>query len=164
MTARRLLALLLTLTLALTMPACDDHGHEKDHDHKDEKKGGHAHEPSHGGKLIEVGDHEANIEVKLDDASGTLDVWTSGPHAVKAARIDAMMLNATLTIGDDSFEMSLGPVANEITDEKAGDTSHFQGQDDRLKGVKKFTIEVKNLKILGKTHESVKGEIDQSGS
>lgn len=76
----RLLAL---MTAFLFFVACgkDDH----DHDHENGREDDHHHEARHGGDMVELGDHEGFMEVKIDHDAGTLTIWLSGEDGALAA-------------------------------------------------------------------------------
>lgn len=128
-----------------------------DHDH------GHAHEHKapHGGTLVALGDHFAHLEIVFDAATGKLTAYVLDGEAEKAVRIKQAVLElaVTLPIKDgatgEQVTIKLQPVANELTGEKSGDTSQFEGQDDKLKGLKEFDARVVALEVKGQALKDV---------
>jgi len=89
----------------------------------------HAHQPRFGGVLVELGNHEANLEIVHDPAEGRLAVYVLDAHAERTVRIAAPSLVATV----DGRKIDLFAVGSALTGETPGDTSLFEGQDDVLR-------------------------------
>ena len=163
---------LIAAPLSIGLVGCDDAGHDHDHDHGGEhahddghdhggesaQDEGDVHKPSHGGVLIEIGDHFANIEVKLDAETGTITAWTTGPHADQPKRLKQESIEATVTVGDQSADVAFAALPNSITGEKVGDTSQFEAQADLLKGADAFEITFKSITVSGQTFDNVTGQ------
>ncbi|MBM3856059.1 MAG: hypothetical protein FJ399_23365 [Verrucomicrobia bacterium] len=131
--------------LALSyLPGCgkSDHGHTA-------AGGGHAHTAPHGGVLVELGDHAANLEVLRNAATGKLTVWVLDGHAENFLRLKATSLALVATIGAEKRPLTLQAVANSATGETVGDTSQFETQADWLKGTAPIEFAVPALEIRG---------------
>lgn len=133
-----------SLALALLFAGCGD-----DHDHDDTKHAaaehgedegaeehaahGHANDTRHGGRMAEIGDHAAWVEIVHDRAAGTLTAYVYDAHVQNAARLAQKTLRVEVTAPDLQETFSLTPVADELTGEKPGDASKFTVTDERLK-------------------------------
>lgn len=137
----KLLAPFVLVVAALFVSACS-----KSHDHS--SHGGHVHKAPHGGVLIEAGDHQYNVELLRDTATGTLTAWILDGHAENFVRIAAASIEITTISGGQRRPLSLKPVANTATGETVGNTSQFQAQADWLKsgGEMAGTIEAVEIK------------------
>jgi hypothetical protein len=111
--------------------------------------GGHAHSAPHGGVLVELGDHAANLEVLREAATGKLTVWILDGHAENFLRLKAASLALVATVGADKRPLTLQAVANSATGETVGDTSQFEAQADWLKGTTPLEFAVPALEIRG---------------
>lgn len=157
----RALALALPLSLPVMLVACDGHdnAHEQDGDHEHEHEGeeGHVHEPLiEGGALVELGDHEANLEVHLDAEKGELVIYLVDAHASDYVRSKQESLDVTVEPDEgEAYTLKLGQVASELSGEKVGDSSKYRVQDDRLKGVGHFHGRVASVSMLGATYTAI---------
>jgi hypothetical protein len=148
-TCLAVLALLLTGSLG----ACGDaespvgHDHDSDHDHG----AAHAHVAPHGGDLVVCREEFAHVEVVLDAASGTLSMYLLGAHGEKPVRSTAKQLAARVQVGEDTFELTLDAVANDLSGESVGDTSLFQGTDPRLVGAEHVEGTLLSAELRGET-------------
>ena len=114
-----------------------------EHDH------GHEHKAPHGGTLVALGGHLAHLEVVLD-AAGKMTVYVLDGEAEKPVRLKHEQLEIKVTPGKgEPFNVMLKAVANTLTGEKAGDTSQFEAQDDRLKDLKEFDGIAQKLDVKG---------------
>lgn len=86
----------------------------------EEEAHGHHHEAPHGGHLIELGDHEYNLEVVFPDADGNLSLYVLGAHAEEAVAVALSDVEFEIDTEDDEIEVELTAVGE--TDGKA---SHF---------------------------------------
>jgi hypothetical protein len=149
------LALLLPCLAVLGLAACDRGngsagGGQASNGHDDD---GHtAHSAKYGGKLIEVGDHCANVEFVLNEEAGELTLHGHDAHAEHPKRLKQETIVATVTAGGETFDVTLNAQANELTGETVGDTSEFVGTHEKLKGVHEFKIVIKDLEIGGEKH------------
>jgi hypothetical protein len=140
-----LLAGLLSLSGRAATPKdkpADDH-----HDHKHES-GGHVHKPLMGGELVEVGEHQFNLEFKYDQARGVLQVWVLDAHAENFVRIPALSFAVQEEDGEKRV-ITVRAIGNDLTGEKPGDSSAFEGEAKWLGSVKHFDGLIRSLKIRG---------------
>lgn len=166
--------LVATFVTAALLTACGgdhkDHAH-KDHDHKDHNHkdhdhddSGHVHEAPRGGTLVELGDHEANVELVLDEDRKVFALYVLDAHAENAAKIAQPEVELTILASkaaakdkaENDFTLKLAAVANENTGEKVGDTSQFEISSDALKGLSAFDGIIKSITIKGATYTDVK--------
>jgi hypothetical protein len=141
-----ILSVLTAAALAVTLTGCgDSHDHSKD-------SGGHHHSAPHGGMLLEIGQHEYNLEFVVDTAAGKLDLYVLDGHAENFIRIAMPAIEVIATAGDKTEKLVLQPVANNATGEKAGDTSQFQAQADWLKTTPVFDGVINEINIKGSKH------------
>lgn len=122
----------------------DAHDHDHEHDH------GHHHEPPHGGTLVELGDHFANLEFVLDKASGKLTCYVLDGHAENGMPMEASEIALKVKLADGSeHELKLKGVASSLTGETVDKTSQYEGVLEALKGAEKLRITVPALKLKG---------------
>ena len=102
--------------------------------------GGHGDHPdtgAHGGPLVEVGDHEAHLEILHDGAAGTLTVYALDGEARNAVeldeapglnlKVDGAPLQLTMTATNGGFTVSHDALKSEPEGRvvvKIGGTSH----------------------------------------
>ncbi len=116
---------------------------------------GHHHRAPHGGQLVELGDHQFNLEFKYDMARGMLQVWVLDGHAENFIRV-GMTLFDVQEVGGLQRTISLRAVANEMTGEKPGDTSAFEGEARWLGEVGHFDGVVKAIRIRDTDFRDIK--------
>jgi hypothetical protein len=141
-----ILSVLTAAALAVTLTGCGD-----SHDHSSHG-GGHHHSAPHGGMLMEIGQHEYNLEFVVDSAAGKLDLYVLDGHAENFVRIAMPAIEVIATAGGKTEKLVLQPVANNATGEKAGDTSQFQAQADWLKTTPVFDGVINEINIKGSKH------------
>jgi hypothetical protein len=124
---------------------------------KDDNEGGHAHSAPHGGSLIEFGDEFAHLELVLDAGSGRLTAYALDGEAERPVRLAQPAIGLVLTVPDvlSPIDVTLTPVENALTGEKAGDTSQFAADVPTLKGRKMFRGSVTTLTIRGQSFARV---------
>jgi hypothetical protein len=146
----------LFLVFALTACGGNDAKDHKDHDHKDhEHDKGHVHTAPHGGTLVELGDHFANVELKLDAELKTFSLYVLDAHAENAVKIFQPVVEIMMPSG---VVIPLGAKANENTGEKVGDTSQFEIvlKDSELKVLTAFDGVIKSITVKNQTFKDVK--------
>ncbi len=148
----KLTALCLPLFLALTMAVTgcakknsghDHAGHSHDHDHA------HVHTAPHGGTLIEIGDHQFNLEFVLDAGAGKLTVYVLDAHAENFIRLEVPTLEINVTSPAPARTLILNATANTATGETVGNTSQFEASADWLKGVQTLSGALARLEVRG---------------
>lgn len=143
------------LLAAAALFACG--GHDHDHDgHTEGEEHAHVHEPMFGGALVELGDHEANLELVLDAEAGELAVYLLDGHATNTVRSAQETLELTVEPeGGDPYTLTLAQVASALTGETVGDSAKYQVRDDRLKGLADLHGDVKSITMRGATYTDV---------
>ena len=124
-------------------------------DHAASGGGGHQHESPHGGTAVELGQHEAHLDVVLDARSGRLLAYVMDAHAENFLRIPAESFEIAARLPAGETKLLLKAVASAATGEKVGDTSQFEAQADALKGVAGFDAQLKQLTVRGKTYSKI---------
>lgn len=128
----------------------DAHGHAgHDHGH------GHVHTAPNGGELVELGDHQFNVELLYDKQRGVLRAWMLDAHAENFVRV-AMDSFDVQEEGGQHRTITLRATANNLTGETAGDTSYFEGEAPWLREVKHFDGVIKALRVRGTDFRNVK--------
>lgn len=125
-----MIRILLFLGLALGFTACSKHDHDHDHGHDHQN---HAHTAPHGGTLVEIGEHQFNVELIFDATSGKLTAWLLDAHAEHFVRSAAPGMDLSISTGGELRSLTLLPVANSATGETVGSTSQFEANADWLK-------------------------------
>jgi hypothetical protein len=134
----------------------EDHGHDHDHGKM------HVHTAPHGGTLIELGEHEANLELVRDASAGRLTGYVLDAHAENFLRIASPGFQLTADVGGKTETLQFKPVANAATGEKVGDTSQFDAQADWLKTVGEFQGTIPELTIRTRTYKDVRFKVGPS--
>jgi hypothetical protein len=147
----------LALLLPAVLFACNKHDEAPEHAEEHSEEGGHTHEPLiEGGSLIELGDHEANLEVHLKPETGLLEIYLLDGHASKTVRSSQVSLMVTVQPEKgDPYTLTLPHVASTLSGETVGDSSKYQIQDDRLKGVTDLDAKVALVSMQGSTYKDV---------
>jgi len=141
----RLLPWFITLLSTVLITACSKQADHAGHDHGT----AHAHAAPHGGVLVEVGDHQYNLEFVHDAAAGKLTAYVLGGHAEDFVRISQPALELTLTQPGPARTLTLLGTGNPATGEKPGDTSQFEASADWLKSTAPLTGRVTRIDIRG---------------
>ena len=132
---RLLLALVSVAFFAAACSKSDSHDHDKKSAHA-----GHARKAPHGGTLVEIGDHQFNLEFVLDAATGKISAYILDAHAENFVR---------------SALPSFQAVAYAATGETVGDTSQFDATADWLKTTPTFTGEIDSINIRGAVFKDI---------
>jgi len=135
----------IVLPLAITLGSsamAQQQNHDHDHHH---------HLAPHGGTLVVLGDEAAHLELVLDPAKGHLTGYVLDGEAQKAIRIKQpeIKLHAYERDLKSTVSISLKPVDNPLTGEKAGDTSQFEATAKELTGKKQFIVTLEKLTVRG---------------
>lgn len=109
----------------------------------------HAHHAPHGGTLVEVGEHQFNLEFVVDPVGGRLTAYVLDAHAENFIRVGSPSLEIHVVSPAPARVLILNAVANAATGETVGDTSQFEGSADWLKGVKSLSGTVARLEVRG---------------
>lgn len=146
----RILLLALLPLLALGCSRSHDHAHDAAKSAGGEAHGhGHAHTAPHGGLLVEVGDHQFNVELVIDREIGRVAAYILDGHAENFVRITQPAIE--LRLREPSRGLMLQAVANPATGETVGSTSQFEATAPWLKDSGALTGEIIRLEIRGAT-------------
>ncbi|MFP6854592.1 MAG: hypothetical protein VB980_02320 [Opitutales bacterium] len=144
-------AIVIILSLASTalISSCGD-------DHHLGKGLPHSHVAPHGGTLIECGDHQYNLEVVHDSASGDLEIYVLDGHASKPIRIKQESIEVTIAADGAEAKKVFGlpAIADSQQEKTVGDTDFFRAKE-ALPGTKKFKGTIKNVTIQGTLFEDM---------
>lgn len=99
----------------------------------------HQHAAPHGGMLIEIGDHQFNVEIVHDAATGTLTLYTLDAHAENFVRTAMPAIELAVAVGGQTRSLTLLPVANAATGETVGATSQYEASTEWLKNASDLT-------------------------
>lgn len=124
---------------------------------------GHVHRAPNGGELLELGDHQFNLEFKYDADRGVLQAWVLDAHAENFVRVsmDAFEVQED---GGQRRTVTLRATANAMTGETVGDTSYFEGAAPWLREFKHFDGVVKAVRVRGVDFRDVRFHIHPTGS
>jgi len=149
---------ILALSVATLLAGCggkDDHaghdhaGHDHGHGHK------HEHRPPHGGTAVVLGREAFHVELVRTAETGLLTCYVLDGHMESFIRIPAPSLALETTVSNRTSTLTLLPVANAATGEKAGDTSQFEAKADWLKTTPNFTGRIPTITVRGATFTNV---------
>lgn len=148
---KHLIALLLPFLLLASCGESDNHN----------AGGLHIHTAPHGGSLVEVGGHIANVEFLLDSPNGKLTAYILDAHADQAVRVKQKTLDIHIEGQGVTPELnlSLAGVASSLTGEILGDTSQFEVADLGLKGRTLLKGYIKQLEFRGQNFTSIEFNI-----
>lgn len=130
--------IMLTVTMLFASPflLADDHDHGNDHI-----------KPSHGGEILEVGDHVAHIEFVHDEKHGKVVLHVLDKEGKSLGIGDAPRLNLTYEDGKKEKKMQIVAKAINLKDGK----SHEFEAEDKLFNSEDFEGKI-SIKIKGKTY------------
>jgi hypothetical protein len=126
-------------------------GCERRPDHAEDAGATHTHQHAapHGGMLIEVGDHQFNVELVHDATTGTLTLYALDAHAENFVRTGMPAIDLSVAAAGQTRSLTLLPVANAATGETVGATSQYQAQAEWLKGTAGLTGTIARLDFNG---------------
>ncbi len=136
------LASLVAASLFSTAGCSRKGGAESGHGH-------HHHTGLMGGTLVELGDHQFNLEWVRDAASGTLSAYVLDAHAENFVRVPLPAIALAVTVDGQVKPLTLTATASAVTGETVGNTSQFSAQADWLKTTEKFTGVIPEIEIRG---------------
>lgn len=122
--------------------------------------GGHAHHAPNGGTLVELGQHQFNLELVHDRPAATLTAYVLDGHAAQAVRIQAPEIRLLVDRQGRSEPLVLRAVANQLSGETVGNTSEFQAQADWLKEATRVSGRIAELTVRGATFRDVPFVLD----
>lgn len=122
----------------------------------------HQHSAPHDGVLVELGDHESQLEFVLDPETGLLTVYVLDAHAESAVRLSEPQLSLQIErIGAGppvrpGREALLDAVGNALTGETPGDSSVFSGVVAELAGATRFEAVLPIISVKGREYRNVR--------
>lgn len=119
------------------------------------KASAHEHHPPHHGTLVVLGEEFAHVELLLDPSTGTLMAFVLDGEAENPVRISQSSVQIKIKDKSKSYVLKLKPMANKLTGEKVGNTSEYQGQSKKLKGVNRFQGTIVYIKAKGEVLKNV---------
>jgi hypothetical protein len=125
--------------------------------------GGHAHRPLMGGELVELGEHQFNLELKFDAARGMLQAWVLDGHAENFVRVSMASFDIQ-EAGGQGRTVTLHATANGMTGETAGDTSAFEGEAAWLREFKHFDGVIKAVRVRGVDFRDIRFHLHPTGT
>jgi hypothetical protein len=124
---------------------------------------GHVHRAPNGGELVELGDHQFNLEFKYDAGRGVLQVWVLDAHAENFIRI-GMDAFEVVEDGGQRRVVTLQATANAMTGETVGATSYFEGAAPWLGAIKHFDGVVRAVRVRGVDFRDVRFHFHPTGT
>jgi hypothetical protein len=116
----------------------------------------HQHDPLFGGKLVELGDHEYNIEFVHDPENQRMEAYILDGHASNFIRIPAQSFEVIAKIpGEPGQTLVFEAVTRTETGETVGNTALFQAEADWLGRVNSFDGILKEITIRGKQYQGI---------
>lgn len=145
------------LTLSLVFSGCGGESGVPETSDTPPDSGGHAHAAPHGGTLVELGDHEANIEFVFDSAAGKLTVFVLDAHAENPIRLSMESLGIQFAYeeSDGVIQGELTAVESALTGETVGDTSEFSAAINALQGREHVDVRIPEITIRGARYTDV---------
>ncbi len=142
----------------------DAHAAESD-THEGHNHEQHAHElPArgpNGGVLLPLGDHLATLELVLDPAAGRLSAYVLDCGASEAIRCKQPSIRVRIEAAAGAATvLELAAVANALTGETVGDTSHFAVEHAVLRGAAQVKGQVEQIDIRGQQVVNVRFSCD----
>ncbi|MCW5869395.1 MAG: hypothetical protein KIS61_19210 [Candidatus Eremiobacteraeota bacterium] len=107
------------------------------------------HRAPHGGRLVEVGEEFAHLEVVWEADRASLTVYVLDGECESSVRLRQTELQL---VGKD-WNGKVKAVASPLSDEKGGDTSQFEGTLPALRGRSGWSGEIRTLTVRGRTFE-----------
>lgn len=116
---------------------------------------GHAHVAPHGGTLVEVGEHQFNLEFLFDESRGVLQAWFLDGHAENFVRVALPGFEVSAKSSGKDYTLTFAPVANAVTGETTNDTSLFEAPAAWLRDAKAFDGVVKAITVRGVSFSNI---------
>lgn len=117
----------------------------------------HEHKAPHKGTLVEFGKEYAHLELVIDAATGKVSGYVLDGEAENPVRVKQESIEIVVVKADKSpdFTVTLKQQTNALSGEKAGDSSEFAGESEKLKGLKDFDAKVVKITVKGQAFENV---------
>jgi len=143
------------LSFALLLACGNGHeGHDHDHDaepREEEHAHGHTHadDALYGGKMVEIGDHAAWVEIVHSPVSGMIEAYVRDAHAENPLPSAMSHLPLLVRAGGNEHEVRLLPHIDPLSSEEEGAVSVFRATVPALEGVKTFEGVLGPLELKG---------------
>jgi hypothetical protein len=124
---------------------------------------GHTHKAPHGGELVELGDHQFNLEILYDGSRGVLQAWVLDAHAENFVRVPIAGFEVEIEADGAKKTLEMLPVANPVTGELVGDTSLFEAKADFLMPAKHFDGVIKAIRVRDFDFQNVRFHVMMAG-
>lgn len=105
--------------------------------------------------MIELGDHEGNVELVFDSVAGKLTLYVLDAHAENFVRLPLQAIPVTADAPGGPKTLVLKPVPNPATGETPGNTSQFEGVEEWLKASPKVAGRIQELPVKSKTYRDI---------
>jgi ABC-type nickel/cobalt efflux system permease component RcnA len=115
----------------------------------------HAHKAMHGGALIELGDHEAHLELRVDTATGDATAWVMDAEVEKGLKIAQPEIRIKVQTKDGEQVLVLQADNDPTTGDRTGSAFTFKGKAEFLKDLQRFKGTVESVTIGKKAFEAV---------
>ncbi len=134
---------------ALFLGGCgkSDHGHGG---------GGHSHAAPHGGALVMLGDHFAQIELVVEKERGELSLYVLDGGAHNFVRIGSPEIVATFKAGAVERTTVFRAMADAAPGETVGNTARFVAPAAWAGEISEFDCELHALEVRGRLFERVR--------
>lgn len=106
--------------------------------------GGHYHAAPHGGSLVMLGNHLAQIELVPGETPGDWSLYVLDGGAERFVRIE----QETIKVIMDGQETLFHATENLATGESVGNTSQFTAKVDRLDGESRFPVRIDEIVVF----------------
>ena len=146
------------LAISFVQFGCEKKGtHRRERESAHERDTHHEHTAPHGGTLVVLGEEFAHVEFVLEKATGKLTGYVLDGEAEKPIRLTEKTIGLKINRlnSDQTLALQLKAVANVLTGETEGATSHFAGQSDELIGATEFHAEIASIVVKGQTFVDV---------
>jgi hypothetical protein len=146
----------LLLSAALVVVAVVGCGRNEQKAGTAKSSGGHTHTAPHGGELVELGDHQYNLELVYDGGRGVLQVWVLDGHAENFIRLPIAGFQIEVDVDGKKQVLEMLPVANPVTGETIGDTALFEARAEFLMSANHFDGVIKAIKVRDSDFRNVR--------
>lgn len=106
--------------------------------------------------MVELGEHQGNLEFVRDASAGRLTAYVLDAHAENFVRVPLGSFTLTATVAGMAETLTFRPVANTATGEKPGDTSQFEAAAEWLKTAASFDAVLPELTVRGTAFKDVR--------
>ncbi|TWT44122.1 hypothetical protein RAS1_05300 [Phycisphaerae bacterium RAS1] len=140
------------------------------HEHDPGEAAEHIHLAPHRGMLIVLSDHQAHLELVLDEQAGRMTFYVLDGECEKPIRLSQESMEVELRViyskqepAPTEFSLTLQARDNPLTGETTGDSSEFTAESEKLVGLKRFTGRIARIVALGVEHAGLLIEFPEGG-